>query len=227
MAVIFNITHDGGDLTEYDATATDAGDLSATQAAALAGTAYGLQCVIDDTNALYGDKNISAPSTEIRIRFYIDPNSLTMANGDAFRILTIKTTNAPYYAALVNVSYDGSNYEISLTAQEDDGTDHATANYDISDAEHYVEIHIVRSATVGTADLWIDGAHKEQITSLDNYDLMADVSKIRFGPQTGLDAGTSGTLYLDELKGNDDGSEIGPITSGAAVQMIDHKRRRV
>ena len=40
-----------------------------------------MQMVIDDTTSMYGQMDISAPSSnEIRLRFYIDPNSLTMYN---------------------------------------------------------------------------------------------------------------------------------------------------
>ena len=42
---------ESGDLTAWDSSATDSGDLSAETAAAAVGT-YGLQAVIDDNNAI-------------------------------------------------------------------------------------------------------------------------------------------------------------------------------
>jgi len=124
MTTLLDIDLESGDLSEFDATATDSGDLSADAAAALAGTNYGLKCVIDDTNAIYGTANLSPPASGIlRGRFYLDPNSLTMANGDAFRVLRLWDTagggaiifavNLAYYTAtgyrLLAIAYDDAN----------------------------------------------------------------------------------------------------------------------
>ena len=79
------LTHDTGDLTEYTSTVIDGGDLSVTTAAALAGTSHGLQVVIDDSTAIYGQKDFSA-SALIRFRFYIDPNSLSSIGCNCIRL---------------------------------------------------------------------------------------------------------------------------------------------
>jgi hypothetical protein len=63
MAVVADIDLESGDLSEFSGTVTDGGDLSVTQAAALAGSEYGLQCVIDDTTAVYGYVLLGSPNT--------------------------------------------------------------------------------------------------------------------------------------------------------------------
>jgi hypothetical protein len=61
--VDFNIDHTTGDLTQYDSTSTNGGNLSVAAAAALCGTSYGLSCVIDGANPMYGQKDISSPTS--------------------------------------------------------------------------------------------------------------------------------------------------------------------
>ena len=77
MGEVFDVTHNAGNLSEYDATVTDGGDLSAAVGAAMAGSDYGLQAVIDDTTKVYGRMDFSLSSSAFRYRFYFDPNGLS------------------------------------------------------------------------------------------------------------------------------------------------------
>jgi hypothetical protein len=63
--------------------------------------------------------------------------------------------------------------------------------------------------------LWIDGASKQTITGIDNYDRFVNSFYFQFGAVY-ISTTASGTLYMDELVINDDGSEIGPVSTGAA-----------
>jgi hypothetical protein len=72
---------ESGDLSAWSSSSTDGGDLSASTAAVLHGT-YGLQAVIDDTNAIYLTDDNPNAEPRYRARFYFDPNSITMANND-------------------------------------------------------------------------------------------------------------------------------------------------
>ena len=225
MAVIVDIDHNAGNLNEYDSTVTDEGDLSAHADAALAGTTYGLQCVIDDTTTIYGAITTfgAQPTTDLRFRFYIDINTLTMADYDVFTILKFYLSNAPW--TLVNVQlqkWPGGLYKLICIPYNDAGalsTDLET----VTDAPHYVEIYIHRSAAEdaddGTVEWWIDGVSKGTWTSVDNYDAFALWNLARFGCQN-IEAGTSGTLFLDELKINDDGGEIGPVVVSNIVPIL-------
>jgi hypothetical protein len=64
---------------------TDAGDLSASTAAALVGS-YGLQARIDDNNSIYVRDDTPALETQYRASFRFDPNSITMSSGNAHYI---------------------------------------------------------------------------------------------------------------------------------------------
>jgi len=204
MTELFNIGLET-DLSEFDTTATDGGDLAQSGAAALAGTAGGMSCLIDDTNQIYGEKTFSSV-TRFRCRFYIDINSLTMADGDVFNIA--KEISSSKIALRLKYT-TASGYQINIQCDLDSGTD-VTGDYDISDAEHYIEFDWAAASSPGANDgflsLYLDGSLQETLSSLDNDTVTID--RMAFGA-FGVDSGTSGTLYLDEMVANDDGSEIG------------------
>ena len=221
MTELFNITHATGDLSQYDSTAEDSGDLSAHADAALASTSYGLKCIIDDSTAIYGHVNQADPGTgKLRLRFYIDPNALTMSDGDSFVICQIGLSGSPWLLIETYLKKSGANYQIYLDFYDDAGWD-SSDSVVISDAPHYVELNIVQGVS-GSYQWWVDGADQDTKSSIDNQDAFGLLSYVRFGALAGIDAGTSGTLYLDELKANDDGTEIGAISSG----IIVFRRRR-
>ncbi len=121
MARIVHIRHEMGDLSEWTSTTTDSGNLSVEVAAALAGTGFGLQFVIDDTNTLQAQKTfteLGASPTDLRLRFYIDPNSLTMATNDEFLVLQILDFGL---ATILNVSlnYNASTYRLAVHLKAD------------------------------------------------------------------------------------------------------------
>lgn len=221
MSVLFDITHDADNLDEYDSTATDGGKLS-TSTPGLVDTAAKMQALIDDTTAKYGQKNQAAPgSNEIRYRFYIDPNGITMGNAEAFVACRLDG-GASFHRTYLRY-YVATGYQI-WSAWYNDGGYEGGSTYNISDAEHYCEIHIKR-ATSDTDDngevyVWVDGNLVSSDTDVDNWDLFAAMAYFRLGACESVDAGTSGTVYLDELKANDDGSEIGPVVPAGWATMI-------
>lgn len=214
MSEIFNITHDANNLNEYDSTVTDAGDLS-TSTPGLADTTAKMEALIDDTTPIYGDKTFSYTTRFLRIRLYVDPNNLTLPSGKAFAVLYL-SASGPSTRAYVQLRYDGSNYEIQAAYRDDSGTDRKTGAYDITNEEHYVEVLWARATGVtaldGYVSLWVDGALQETLGSLDIWNYSRP-SSARIGAANWIDTGTSGTLHLDEIKANDDGSEIGPVVA--------------
>lgn len=221
MTGLFNITHDDDNLNEYDSTVTDGGDLS-TGTPGLAGTTARMEVLIDDTTLIYGGVNLSAPvSNKLRWRVYIDPDSLAMGAGDRFLFLRIQRSVAPTTWIQIDLGYDGSSYEIRVNVREDDTSNNFTSFYDISDDQHWIEVYVQRASSAiasdGTGDLYIDGVLQEQLSGLDIYDVWSSFVQMRMGMVGGRDAGTSGTLLLDELVANDDGSEIGPVVEGIVI----------
>ena len=218
MAVIVNITHNGGTLAGSGYTGTSGADLSVTSAARLAGTLFGLNVLIDDLTADYGYiTGLNSVTGIVRLRFYIDPNTLTMAEADTFVILSCHATTGLFSFAITKT---GASYYLSMWISDDVGG-RGTANKVITDAPHYVEIYMTRATTDISADgafnWWIDGVSQGLVTNLSNYDEFDKFNAVYFGGYSGLDAGTSGTLFLDELIINDDGGAIGPRASDSAL----------
>jgi hypothetical protein len=216
MSVIIDYDHESGDLSEYGFTVTDSGDLSVQVAAALAGTGYGMQLVIDDTTAIYGQRTgIANSSGTVRARFYIDPNGLAMANGNEFKLLLLYN-NASAVSGRVGLVWSNvTGFNIRAGYADNAGTYTSLGDYAITDEPHYIEIRLVKAtadgANDGTFSLWIDGVLKETDTGIDNDVRAATFGGLDFGAPANLDVGTSGTFFLDELVINDDGSEIGPV----------------
>ena len=152
MAELFNITHDAGNLDEYDSTETGGGDLS-TGTPGLAGSTARMEAFIDDQGAIYGEVDQTAPvSNEIRFRFYLDPNSLEMAASDSFLILyLLKGTGVPdWYIVQVELKRDAGDTKYQLTfGTATDVPNRVWSTIDISDDEHYVEVHLERGAGDG------------------------------------------------------------------------------
>lgn len=214
---IFHITHEVGDLSEYTSTVTDGGDLSVTGAAALVGD-YGLSALIDGTGGIYGEIEYTQIATGVyRWRFYVDPNGLTMAGGDEFYLCRM-TKQETSTRADVNLKYS-SGYYINARVREDDGTNRVTADYAITDDVHYIECLVEYASgptgNDGILTLWIDGVQKESITDVD-LDSRSQPDEAFLGPHSNIDAGTSGTLYLDDFVLRDDSTEIGAAPAAAA-----------
>ena len=217
MAELFDIGHEV-DLLEYDLTETDGGDLS-QGTPGLAGTVGRMEALIDTTDAMWGQVDQVDPGTgHIRIRFYIDTNSLAMGNGENFTVLILYSYHAgPYHVFRINLLYDTDHYELYGRIYNDaNDLDFVTFLDPLSDGVHYIETHVEQASSDiagdGRCRIWVDGNLEYTLDDYDNYNVFDEMSAFRFGCQY-LDANTSGTLYLDELKANDDGGEIGPVVA--------------
>jgi len=226
---LFNIDHQTGDLSQYDSTATDGGDLSVTNPAGLAGTNFGLNCFVDTTDAMYGQVDQADTGTGVlRFRFYVNPNTLTMADNDEFTLLQFFGTTSDFIV-LVQLGYTLANgYNLRTTSRNDANQNVINFTENITNSVHFIELDMQQAATDvssnGSVELFIDGVSKASGTSIDNYDIFADMQTFRLGAAFGLDAGTSGTFYLDEFLANDDGSEIGrrvsPFAEGKGGKLV-------
>ncbi|HLE48848.1 MAG TPA: LamG domain-containing protein [Patescibacteria group bacterium] len=200
-----DIDHETGDTSQYTSLTDPDSDLSVTAAAAQNGTNYGLAVQIDDTTATYGRKDITANTSGIaRYSFYFDINNLTMSEaGDEFTFANIYNSGVNS-TSFVNVKRFSGVYTLRAAIVDDAGAASYTSYYTITDAPHYVEVELKRASTVsssdGTVQLWIDGVAQETKTGVDNYDRFNDFWSVRLGAVSSIDAGTSGTFYVDELE---------------------------
>jgi hypothetical protein len=210
--MLFDITHETADLSEYDSTTTDGGDLAVTAGAALIGS-YGLAALIDDITSIYGGKGFTAAST-FRIRIYHDPNTPQINANGYYAFLNVYQGSSLAYA--IYSEKDGAGALIvGAYAIKDNDSWSTIATFAWTDASHYVELS-TKAATApgannGYAHFYVDGDLKGSVTNLDN-DVRGIVDWIDVGA---FDiSGRSGTwsAYTDEIKANNDGSVIGPAT---------------
>ena len=221
MAVIIDIDHETGDLSQWSSLSDAGGDLSASASAGLAGTGYGMAVQINDTQSPFATAQVSDnTSGVVRIRFYFDPNSLTMGNGNNHFLGTLRSGSNIATFKLEWTSSGGYGFQAQLVG---DGTTLSTAYHSIADEPHYIEVRLVRATNStsndGTLDLWIDGVHKEQLVG-DNFDQFGFFRQLRLGATSGVDAAASGTYYFDEIVVNDDGSEIGAVGGGGGATAV-------
>jgi hypothetical protein len=188
----------------------DAGDLSVASAAALVGT-KGLQAVVDDNNIIYVTDDSPNSEPRYRVRFYFDPNSISMASGDSHGILYAYVgTSTAVIRGLFRFSSGA--YQIQFGSLDDGGTWHDTSWVTLSDAKHSLEIDWQVAANNGSLTLWVDGTQQPSVTGVDSDTRRID--RVRIGGVYGIDTGTRGTYYFDDFISRRQ-SYIGPAsTSG-------------
>jgi RHS repeat-associated protein len=217
--LIFADGFESGDFSAWDSSTTDGGDLSVTTGAAMVGT-YGMQAVIDDNNAIYVTDDSPDGETEYSVRFYFDPNSISMANNNNHTIFfAYKGTFQP--AMRVELRYYNSNYQIRAQARKDSLFTN-TSYYSITDDEHYIEVTWNAATSPGTNNgeltLWIDGVQKESITNIDNDTIYID--RARLGAVAEVDTGTRGTYYFDAFESRSSGY-IGPVAALPVMKVAE------
>jgi len=223
MAQVFRLTCDT-DLSEFVSTAIDSGDLCADAAAAMVG-AKGLKCLMDDTTSIYGTKNLTKATT-YRARFYFDPNSVTMATLNTFYMNYLRQNGGSSYTMFgFALRKQATYYQFFLSANDDTNTYPYFYSLELTDAPHYVEVQVVQAATAvssdGTIQCWVDGVSIGSDTGVDNYNLMFDQNWLTWLGVDEVDAGTSGSVYLDDYVVNNDGSEIGEATGWSNISKVN------
>lgn len=197
--LIFADNFESGNLSAWTSSVTDTGDLSVTAAAALVGT-NGMQAVIDDANLIYVTDDHPNSEPRYRARFYFDPNSISMASGDSYRIFVAYAGTSTAVLRAEFRYYSGA-YQIQFHVLNDSGSWQSTGWVTLSDAKHTIEFDWQAANAVGANNgslaLWIDGAQKPGLSAIDNDTRRVD--RVRLGAVYGIDAGTRGTYYLDDF----------------------------
>lgn len=207
--VIFADGFETGDLSVWPASSTDAGDLSVSPSAALTGS-QGMQVVIDDNNVLYVADDTPNAESHYRARFYLDPNGLTMASGNAHYIFT-GVFGSTVGAVRLNFRYSSGSYQLSAILLDDSSNSVSTPWFPVSDMPHVIELEWQAASAAGANNgsfrLWLDGAQVAELTNIDNDSQRIDL--IVLGPYSGIDTGTRGTYFFDAFESRRD-TYIGP-----------------
>ena len=210
-------------LAAWSGAVTDGGNVSVTTAAALAGTVYGMEVVVNNLNDKYVFDETPADEPRYRVRFYLDTNSylpgLPAENRRARVLLgldTSPTVTRSLTVVLIRLGTQGGQYMLLFRARQNDGTFADSPFINITDAAHLIEVDWRRASTPAGTDgqmrIWVNGGVSEGVPT-------ATISNIANGSQ-GIDRtwlGTinikpnaSGTLYFDEFESRRQ-TYIGPV----------------
>jgi hypothetical protein len=198
--LIFADGFESGNLSAWSSSTIDGGDLSASPAAAIAGTS-GLRAVIDDNNSIFVTDDRPNAEPRYRARFYFDPNSIPMASGDAHFILE---GYAGTSTKVLRVAFRNSSgaYQVRAELLNDGTTWTNTSWFTITDAPHSIELDWRAATAVGANNggltLWIDNVQRANLTGVDNDNRRID--RARLGAVAGIDTGTRGTYYFDAFE---------------------------
>jgi len=211
-ASLFKDGFESGDLSKWRSSPnTDGGDLSVTTTAALHGS-YGLSCLIDDTTYLRVYDDTPNSETRYRVRFYIDPNSITMADGTNITLISLWDSGWTASPFIVRFQKNSGVYQIIVN----DNTETVWWVATISDAPHYVEVDWKAGVADAFLKFWLDGSLVGSNTALAGNFI---VDFVYLGA-TSISSGISGTFYLDDFASNNDGTLIGPVGS-ASLDITD------
>lgn len=208
-----------GDLSEFDATSVDGGDLSVAAGVGKFGV-YGLQGVIDDTNSMYA-RFTETFTGEMWMGCYVklsDP--FTGINTKSFTVLRFYGTG---WACSIYVRYDTATGWRWLLVKPSSGSHTTSTLQGFNIGQWYwVEYHIKRSSGAGATDgeyhVWIDGVLAYDNNAIDNN---PPASTDMTGGQinlTSIDAGFVGTVYYDNFGLSNEG-RICPTRSREAAQV--------
>jgi S-layer family protein len=170
----------------------------------------GAQVTVSAGDATASYVQDSSPSAEAtyRVRFYVNLRTLQMQNGDEFDLFAAfngadpvppATSGNPVLRLEVQQISGGKN--LVAFARTDSGAELQTAAFPLPNGWRSIEIDWAKATAAGANDgrlgLWIDGTARTGLLNLDNDTLTINYD--RWGAVAGLDAGTSGTVRLDDF----------------------------
>ena len=169
----------------------------------MAGTAAGLQAIVNDTNAHYVEDDTPASESRYRARFYFDPIGFDPGEASShFRVrIFLAQDSSNLRVITIVLKRQGGQYSIEGRARLNDGTRVDTAFFDITNAPHFIEFDWQRATGPGTLDgylaLLIDNVTVSVLTSLDNDQTPVDF--VRMGALS-IKTGAAGTLFFDQFE---------------------------
>jgi hypothetical protein len=202
--LIFADSFESGNFSAWTAEQDGEGDLNVTTAAALVG-ANGMAALIDNNTAMWVRSDTPAAEPRYRARFYFDPNSIPMLNGNAHRIMVARSGNVNAGIDVARIEFRRNNnlYQVRAQVARDPavGGFVSTTWYTINDAPNHIEIDWQAATAAGSNNgsltLWTNGVQRQVLSGVDNDTLR--VESVRLGPLQGIDDGTRGTEYFDDF----------------------------
>jgi len=164
-----------------------------------------MQALINDNNSIYVIDDRPTAEGRYRVRFYFDPNTITMAQNDAHLIFLGRTANGTSTGTTVlqvEFRFSGGKYQLRALILDDATTFTSSGWFTISDAPHAIEMDwrasTAAGANNGSLTLWIDGVQQANVTGIDND--TRRIESVRLGALTGVDTGTRGAYFFDAFE---------------------------
>lgn len=176
---------------------------------------------VPDRNASFVQTNHPSAEATYRVRFTVNLRGLAMGEGEEFDLFAAydgadPTPPATSGSALLRVAVRRSGGVNVLTAfvRRDNGTEaEIPATVPLANGWRVVELNWAKATAAGLnngrLDLWVDGTARTGLTGLDND--ASSINYARWGTVNGVDAGTSGTIKLDDFASQRTGY-IGPMS---------------
>jgi hypothetical protein len=203
--LIFQDGFETSDLSRWSAAQTDGFDLDAAGgAAAMGGTATGLQAFVDDTNPLFVQDDTPGAEDRYRARFYFDPNGFDPGEAAGFRRVRLFIGFSAAGERLVTVVLRrlGGEFAVAARLRRDDGTREETGFFPITDAPHVLELDWMRSSGPGAYDgqfvLRLDETVVSTLFGIDND--RSPLEFARLGVMTLKTPLASGTVFFDQFE---------------------------
>jgi len=195
---------------------TDGGDLTVTNSAAMIGS-YGMSAHIDDNDSIYVTDDTPNAEPRYRVRFYFDPNSIDMNNGNTHEIF-LGYAGTSTEVLKLEFRRSSNQYQIQAGIRRDNNNWQNGGWFTISDAPHYIEMDWKASTAPGANNgyltLWIDGVQQSNQTGVDNDTRRID--RARLGAVDDIDTNTRDTYYFDAFESRRI-TYIGPAASPLVV----------
>ena len=171
-----------------------------------------MRALLDDSQSISVTDGRPASERRYRGRFYFDPNSIGMANGDVHTLFSGYSGSGASLAVLrLELRFSGSSYQVRAGLVGDNKVWMDTVWVTLSDAVHFIEwdwrVATATGANNGGLTLWVDGTQRDNLTGIDND--MRTIDSVRLGAVASVDTNTRGTYYFDAFESRRQ-SYIGP-----------------
>ncbi|MCC6457458.1 MAG: hypothetical protein IT328_21055 [Caldilineaceae bacterium] len=212
--------NDDFSLSPWSCAITDGGNLSMEGEASLSPIGgIGLLAVINDNHALYVCDNSPSAEPRYHVRFYFDPNTIAMANGNVHPIF-YGYSGTSRVVLRAEFRFSSGRYQLRSALLNDGTTWRNSSWFNISDAPHIVELFWTASTAAGANNggltLFLDDVQRAVLNGVDNDTRRID--SVRLGAITGIDSGTRGRYYFDAFESRRQ-THIGPVGSAAAALL--------
>ena len=185
-------------MTGWSGSVTDGGDLTVGYQRPILGFTYELQATLNDNHPIYVFDQTPNNESRYRARFYFNPNSLNMAEGDAFYLFQAQDGSANP-AVRLEFRYHSGAYQLRGQTVDDLSNWTSTPWITLNDTHHAIEFDWQAASSMGANNgyftLWVDGNKISMLSALDNDTSRIDT--IQLGAVAQIDDGTRGVFLMD------------------------------